>query len=375
MVIPSPLPTSSGAVGWTIPSPGPTSARTSSWARYAGNTDIRHRYYDNNATKTDANAFAKLTYALTEHIDLYGDAQVRQVGYSLLGISDELADITQKVNYTFFNPKAGMLWRTGGGGKAYASFAVANREPDRNDLKEATPADRPSPERLFDYELGYERRAGRWNAGINVYYMDYMDQLVLTGELNDVGAALRTNVPQSYRAGVELMFAAQIAKPLRWKANATFSMNKVRNYTEYVDDWDNGGQVAVAYSSSDLAYSPNAIAASELSLRVWDKPKKGRVELTFVTKYVGQQYLDNSASRDRMLDAYVVNDLRANVTLLSLKGTKSVDFNLTVRNIFSELYESNGWVYSYISEDLRQEQVGLFPQAPINVLGGVSVRF
>lgn len=345
------------------------------WARYAGATDIRYRYYDNDAHKTDGNAFAKLTYALSERIDLYGDAQVRHVGYSFLGFNDVLDNITQKVEYTFFNPKAGLLWRMRNGAKAYASFAVANREPNRNDLEETTPTSRPTSERLLDYELGYEQRAGRWNAGINAYFMDYTDQLVLTGELNDVGAALRTNVPQSYRAGVELMFAAQIAKPLSWKANATFSMNKVRNYTEYVDDWDNGGQIAVNYSSSDLAFSPNAIAASTFSLRVWDKPKKGSADLSFVTKYVGQQYLDNTASSERMLDAYVVNDLRANVTLLNLKGTKSVDFNLTMRNIFSELYESNGWVYSYISEDRRQEQVGLFPQAPINVLGGVSVRF
>ncbi|MBP9159924.1 MAG: TonB-dependent receptor, partial [Flavobacteriales bacterium] len=317
----------------------------------------------------------KLTYALNTKIDLYGDLQLRNVGYSFLGFNNALDNVTQQLDYTFFNPKAGLLWRAGKGGKAYASFAVANREPNRDDLEETTPSSRPSPERLFDYELGYERRAGRWNAGINAYYMDYTDQLVLTGELNDVGAALRTNVPQSYRAGVELMFAAQISKPLTWKANATFSMNKVRNYTEYVDDWDKGGQVAVRYVSSDLAFSPNAIAASELSLRVWDKPKKGRAYITFVTKYVGQQYLDNSASNDRLLDAYIVNDLRANVSLFHWKGTKSVDFNLTVRNIFSELYESNGWVYSYISDDRRQEQVGLFPQAPINVLGGVSVRF
>jgi len=345
------------------------------WARYAGNTDIRQRYYDDNAKKTDANGFAKLTYALTPKIDLYGDMQLRNVSYSFLGYNNELDNVTQQVNYTFFNPKAGLLWRLQDGTQAYVSFAVANREPNRDDLDETTPASRPGPERLYDTELGIEHRAGRWNAGVNAYYMDYTDQLVLTGELNDVGAALRTNVPESYRAGVELMFGVQIVKPLTWKANATLSMNKVRDFTEYVDDWDNGGQVAVNYASSDLAYSPNAIAASELSLRVWNKPKKGRADITLITKYVGSQYLDNSASAYRMLDAYVVNDLRANVRLLSLKGTKSIDFNLTVRNIFSELYESNGWSYSYISDNQRQEQVGLFPQAPINVLGGVSVRF
>jgi iron complex outermembrane receptor protein len=345
------------------------------WARYAGNTDIRQRYYDNDARKTDANAFAKLTYALTEHIDMYGDAQLRQVDYSFLGLNSYLESAVQDLRWTFFNPKAGVLWRTDKGGKAYASFAVANREPNRDDLEESTPTGRPHSEQLLDYELGYEHRAGRWNAGINFYYMDYRDQLVLTGELNDVGAALRTNVPRSFRAGVELTFAAQLAKRLQWKANATFSRNQVLDFTEYVDDWDNGGQLAFFHGTSELAFSPAAIAASQLSYRVWRKERKGHADITFITKYVGKQYLDNSSSTERMLDAYVVNDLRANVTFLQLKGTRSMDFNLTVRNLFSALYESNGWSYSYISEGRRQEQVGLFPQAPVNVLGGVSVRF
>jgi iron complex outermembrane receptor protein len=202
---------------------------------------------------------------------------------------------------------------------------------------------------------------------------------VLTGELNDVGAALRTNVGSSYRAGAELMLAAQLTKRLIWRANATLSTNKVRGFIEFVDAYDADfnwvGQVETSYSTSDLPFSPNAIASSELGLRMWDKPAKGRAELTLVTKYVGQQYLDNSSSTDRMLDAYVVNDVRANITLLGLKGAKSVDFNLTVRNVLSTLYESNGWVYSYLVDGSRQQDVGLFPQAPINVLGGVSVRF
>jgi iron complex outermembrane receptor protein len=345
------------------------------WARYAGNTSIRQRYYDNYAHKTDANAFAKLTYAIGPKVDLYGDLQVRQVAYSYLGFNSDLDPGTQELAWQFFNPKVGLLWRVHPGGKAYASFAVANREPNRDDLEETTPSSRPRSERLLDYEVGYEYRTGRWNAGINGYYMDYDDQLVLTGELNDVGAALRTNVPKSYRAGVELMIAAQLTRRLQWKGNATFSRNQVKDFTEYVDDWDNGGQVAVHYGSSDLAFSPGTIAASQLGFRCWNATGKGHADLTFITKYVGKQYLDNSSSADRMLDAYVVNDLRANVTLLNLKGTKSVDFNLTVRNLFSELYESNGWSYSYISEGRRQEHVGLFPQAPINVLGGVSVRF
>lgn len=344
------------------------------WAGYAGARNIGDRYYDNDARKTDANAFAKLTYAISDKLDAYGDAQVRNVAYSFLGLNRDLVDITQEVRYTFFNPKAGLLWRPHAGGRAYASFAVANREPNREDLQETTPASRPVSERLLDYELGYERRSGRFSGGVNVYYMDYTDQLVLTGELNDVGAALRTNVAGSYRAGVELMFAVRPIDRLTWHANATFSRNMVRNFMEYVDDWDNGGQVRIDQGETDLAFSPSVIAGSELAYRVWNKPGKGHAELTFVTKYVGDQYLDNSSSPDRMLKAYVVNDLRANVTL-AVKGTRGIDLNLTVRNLFSRLYESNGWVYSYYLDGRRTQDIGLFPQAPLNVLGGVSVRF
>ena len=345
------------------------------WARYAGSSDIRERYYDDDATKTDANLFAKLTYNLTDRLDVFGDAQFRQVEHSYIGYNSDFAPAQQTMRYSFFNPKAGLLFRLRDGAKAYASVAVGNREPNREDLQETTPESRPRSEQLIDYELGYEKRSGKWSAGVNGYFMNYTDQLVLTGELNDVGAALRTNVKSSYRAGLELMIAVQPINRLIWRANATLSQNKVRDFTEYVDDWDNGGQVASNYSESDLSFSPGMIASSELSIRVWDKAARGRADLTLVTKYVGEQYLDNSASIDRMLEAYLVNDVRANITLLGCKGTRGIDFNLTVRNVFSELYENNGWVYSYVYDGRRQELVGLYPQAPIHVLGGVTVRF
>lgn len=345
------------------------------WARFAGDTDIRDRYYDNDARKTDANAFAKLTYALTDAIDVYGDAQVRQVDYRFLGFNNDLENITQRVNYTFFNPKAGLLWRLKDGARVHASFAVANREPNRNDLEETTPTSRPRSEQLLDYELGYERRSARFTAGINAYYMDYRDQLVLTGELNDVGAALRTNVAESYRAGVELMWAVQAARRLTWRANASFSSNKVRNFVEFVDDWDTGAQRVIEQGTTDLAFSPSIVAGSELSYRFWEQQGRGQADLTFVTKYVGEQYLDNTGSPDRMLDPFLVNDLRLNLGVIGTKTFQRIDINLTARNLFSELYESNGWVYSFFEGDRRQSFIGLFPQAPLNILGGVTVRF
>ncbi|MBL0128397.1 MAG: TonB-dependent receptor [Flavobacteriales bacterium] len=345
------------------------------WARYAGATNIGDRYYQDDARKTDGNAFAKLNYAINPRLDVFGDLQMRHVAHRLSMFNTDFVATPQTVAYTFFNPKAGVLWKVNATDKAYASVAVANREPDREDLVETTPESRPRSEQLVDYELGYERRSARFSGGVNLYYMDYRDQLVLTGELNDVGAALRTNVKSSYRTGVELTFAAQLTKRLTWRGNATLSSNTVRNYTEYLDDWDNGGQVAVEHAESDLSFSPSLIAGSELSVRLLEKEKRARVDLTLVTKYVGTQYLDNSASADRQLDPYVVHDARVNVTLFGLRGTRSVDLNLTVRNLFSELYESNGWAYSYVSDGRRQELVGLYPQAPVNVLGRVAVRF
>ncbi len=345
------------------------------WARYAGSSNIRDCYYDDAATKTDANAFAKLNCAVSTRLDVFGDMQVRNVQHDYMGYNSDLSTAVQTARYTFFNPKAGLLWRVSNSDKAYASFAVGNREPNRDDLELTTPESRPRGEQLLDYEIGYERNTIPLKFGVNLYYMDYHDQLVLTGELNDVGAALRTNVESSYRAGAELSLAARITKRLSWRANATFSSNKVRAFNEYVDDWDNGGQVATTYAESDLSFSPSVIAGSELSFRFLEKTDRVLADLTLVTKYVGQQYLDNSGSTDRMLDPYVVQDARVNVTLFNLKGTRSVDFNITVRNLLGELYESNGWVYSYVLDGRRQGVIGLYPQAPLNVLGGVAVRF
>ncbi|MCC7501639.1 MAG: TonB-dependent receptor, partial [Flavobacteriales bacterium] len=295
--------------------------------------------------------------------------------HSFLGFDGDLRNVTQEVNYTFFNPKAGVLFRLADGRKAYASVALANREPNRDDLTGTSPESRPSSEHMTDLEVGYEHRTALMVAGINGYYMDYRDQLVLTGELNDVGYALRTNVPSSYRAGVELTLNTRITRQLVWRANATFSRNVVRDYTEYLDDWDNGGQQAVNVGESELAFSPSVVAGSELGFRLWDGPAKGSAELTLVTKYVGRQYLDNSASVDRALDPYWVNDVRANISLLCVKGLKRIDINLTVRNLFSELYENNGWVYSYIYEGRRSDMVNVFPQAPLNILMGATLRF
>ena len=345
------------------------------WARFAGPYNNDLRYYDDDARKTDGNIYAKLNLKVKERLHLFGDVQMRTVKYDFIGFNDDLNSAIQNSAFTFFNPKAGVNWRMHEGGRLYGSVAIANREPNRDDFTETTPTSRPTSERMVDYEAGYERRGSKYAAGLNIYYMDYTDQLVLTGELNDVGAALRTNVASSYRAGLELTWVAQFTHWLRWKGNATFSRNRIISFTEFVDNWDTGGQTPVNYSEAPIAFSPEIIAASELGFRFWQKEGKGSADVTLVTKYLGDQYLDNSGSAERSLDAYFVNDLRINISLLQRKNAPKVDLNVTARNIFNELYASNGWSYSYLANGARQELVGLYPQAPLNFMCGVSVSF
>jgi iron complex outermembrane recepter protein len=342
------------------------------WARYAGAVNIGDRYYDNDARKTDANAFTKVSYAVSDRVEVFGDAQIRAVAHTFLGYSDDLARLDRTVRFTFFNPKAGVLWRMPTGGKAYASLAVANREPNREDLVESTPAQQPRAERLTDLELGFEQRRARWASGVNLYHMAYQDQLVPTGELNDVGAALRTNVPESYRTGVELSGAWQATTRLLCKGNLALSRNRIRAFTEYVDDWDSGGQQVFALGERDLAFSPQAVGGGEVSYRAL-QGKNATLDLALISKYVGAQYLDNTSGSDRRLGAFMVHDLRMNASLIGIKDIRAVELHITVRNLMNEQYESNGWAYSYFSEGRRQALVGLFPQAPIHVLGGLSV--
>lgn len=336
---------------------------------------LPYEYYSNAARKAEGNAFIKALHHAHEKLDLIAEAQVRGVRYDYDGFVQQLTLGRQRASLTFFNPKLGLQWRPGHGQRAYASFAVGNREPGRDDLVNAAPGNRPKAETVYDAELGIERRTSRSIFSVGLYNMVYEDQLVATGRLNDVGLYTRTNVPNSYRQGIELQGRALVASRFTLGGNANFSRNRIRDFTDYADDYDNGGQRASALGETDIAFSPNVIAGGETSYRVWNNTTRGHADITWVMKYVGKQFLDNTSSEERSLDAYWVNDVRANVSLTGVKGAKSIDLNLTVRNVFSELYESNGWSYSYWYGGERVSGVGYYPQAPINVLGGVTVRF
>ena len=229
--------------------------------------------------------------------------------------------------------------------------------------------DVPRPEKLYDAEAGYSRSSNRLSLNANAYFMYYTDQLVLTGAINDVGSAIMVNVPKSYRAGIELSAHALLAEMLKWEASVALSKNKINSFTEYIDDWDNGGQIAAVHSNTDLALSPAVVAGSQIT---WLAARG--LDLGLISKYVGRQYIDNTQSSDRQLDAYLVNNLLVSYTFKSL-SLKEIVISLMVNNLFNVKYESNAWVYRYSEGSTFQKLDGYFPQAGINMMIGVKIGF
>ena len=323
------------------------------WAEYANGSDIRDRYYDNNGLKTDFNSYLKATYSLTEKTSLFADLQVRTIDYVAKGIDNNLATITVDTTFMFFNPKAGISHTFSNKVSAYTSVAVGNKEPSRNDFIDNTKANQPQHESLIDYELGASFVLKKVRIKTNLYYMDYHNQLILTGALNDVGSNIRTNVSKSYRSGIELETNILVHKKITLNANGTFSQNKITNFTA-------PGFPDIEHQNTDIAFSPNIIAAASVEY----KPLK-RLILMVQTKYVGQQFLDNTSNLERKIEAYQTVDTRISYTVFP-KRMKEITFNLLVNNIFNTLYSSNGYVYygNYY-----------YPQAGTNFLAGVTMKF
>lgn len=357
------------------------------WAQFASNGAINHRFYDNKGLKTDFNIYLKANYSPIKNLYLFGDVQYRKVDYTINGIDIDQRFLDVVANFNFFNPKAGLSYRINSKNSIYASFAVGNREPVRSDFIDNLNNPDPQHETMYNTETGYQLSLSKFTLLANHYFMYYKNQLVLTGELNDVGAAIRTNVPESYRTGIEVQTAWKIIKPLTWKWNATYSINKIKTFTEYLYVYDENYEVAsieeTQYNNTDISFSPNLVAGSTLSY----VPVKN-LELSLISKYVSQQYLDNTQNENRKLDAYFVNHFSINYSLLP--GTfkqgnkfpfKEVQFQLLLNNIFNTLYANNGSVLSeaYLNEDgnsfSRADYNYFYPQAGFNFLFGVNLKF
>jgi iron complex outermembrane receptor protein len=331
-----------------------------------------YEYYRNRGDKLDCNAYAQASLRFGRGFSAYADMQYRGIDYRIDGSDDKAGDNVHIARtFSFFNPKAGLTFARRGH-QAYASFAVAHREPNRDNFTENGPAAQPAFETLHDWEAGYTFTAPRFSAGLNIYFMDYDNQLILTGKISEIGEPLTSNIRDSYRAGVELTAGVQIVDALRWEGNATLSRNRIRRFSEYVDtysaDWDEMPQTAIALGSTDIAFSPEVIMNSR-----FDFALKG-FSASLASSYVGRQYLDNTSARERSLDPYFVSNLRAGYAFRP-PFVREMAFDVMVNNLFNEMYETSGWVWSYILGGERQQDTGYFAQAGRNVMARITLKF
>ncbi|MDT8346400.1 MAG: TonB-dependent receptor [Flavobacteriaceae bacterium] len=336
------------------------------WARFAAQSEIRDRYYFSDADKQDISVFSKITHNLSNKWQLYLDLQGRFVKYETQGITSDILPIDIDKNFEFFNPKAGLTYLINPQNHFFLSFARAHREPNRNDFEQ----DIETAERLDDYELGWRYKSKKFSVNATLYYMDYKNQLVLTGELNDVGAPLRTNSGESFRTGLEIDAELRVHRHWSIRPNLALSKNKNQNFVAIRD-----GE-PFNFGTTNLPFSPEIVAGNTIS---W-KPNE-RLQVQWLSKYVGEQYMGNVDSATSKLDDYFVNDLVASYSFKPGFGIKKAMVQLMVNNVFNVKYVSNGFFFTFEDtftnpgQSVTVEGAGFYPQAQINFLTGLSLFF
>lgn len=327
------------------------------WMKYAGNVPKGFRWYFNYGIKNELNNFVKLQYSF-KHLTFFVDVQNRLVNYKIEGKNDDLRLFDTVHHYNFLNPKMGFYINLSKKISLFGMFGVSNKEPKRSDYIDSKPDKYPKPETLLDYELGAKYQSQLFSSEINLFYMYYKNQLVLTGEINNVGAPIVTNVPVSYRRGIEICFAFKPLSLLSWDGNIALSQNKIVNFVEYVDDWDNWPQQIVNnLGTTNISFSPSVIANSILTLT-----PIMNFDIQLTSKYVSRVYIDNTSSIERSLEPYFVSDLTLKYSL-NLKNFPNITLIFDTHNLFNTDYISNAWVYSYYSGGQRFMDAGYFPQA------------
>jgi len=345
------------------------------WTQWNADLTKNHEWYFNNGTKKEFNTFAKANYEITNNLNAYADIQFRHIGYKMNGIDDDLKVLDQTHNFNFVNPKVGLFYQVNENQNIYVSFAMANREPTRTNFKDATGDSNSTPkaETLMDYEAGYSYSSEIFAANANFYYMDYNDQLVLTGQKSSVGYDIMTNVAKSHRTGIEISVAVKPLEFIQWKASLTLSENKIENYIEYAKyydaDWNKLGYFAKELGETDISYSPNVIASSQLTFI----PIKN-LNISIISKYVGDQYYDNTSSENRKIDAYFVNNALITYNF-DTKKVKNISLMLQINNLFNLEYSNNAYGgYDYL-DGKDSNWSYYFPQAGINFLSGIRLSF
>jgi iron complex outermembrane receptor protein len=316
-----------------------------------------YRYYDNDAIKREMNSYVKWERKLTKRFKSFIDLQYRFVNHEMNGFTKN-TDLEIERKFNFFNPKMGLTYQS----KNifyYTSIAVANKEPNRDDF-EASATDQPRSEQLVDLETGFEFKRPKYAINANVYYMNYKDQLVLTGKINDVGAYTRTNVPKSYRAGLELQFKYSFNKYFNSSYSITYSQNKIEAFTEYIDDYDQFKQVAIQHKNTNIALSPSLITNRTFNWKPNDK-----LSVFWTTKYTSEQFLDNTQNKDRKLDAFFINDLNAQWTVMN-KRKFTMLLQVYANNVLDVQYAPNGYTFSYIYDRTLTTSNNFYPMAGRN---------
>ena len=343
------------------------------WARYASNSEIRHRYYLYTTNKNDGNVYLKTNYKVNSRLNVFVDLQMRTTSIRYLGYVNANEQKYMDKTYQFFNPKAGVSYDVNSSLNLYASVAMAGKEPTGDDLSKNLPASVPTAEYMTDVEAGLRYSKSKWTAGINVYNMNYNNQLVLNGQIDNVGNPKHVNVKESFRRGIELEANWDIHSKLFLGGNLTLSMNKVKAFTEYLDSSDVNynyyNQHRIVHKNSDISYSPNQVSSVILGFR----PIK-HMELALIHKTVGRQYLDNTSNKNRSINPYNVLDLRWNYSVKT-KSIPEITFMLTVYNVLNKLYETNGYTYNYYFGSSLISQNYLAPAAPLNFMGGLQLHF
>ncbi len=340
------------------------------WAQYMSNGNINQQYYYSDGTKTDYNIFTKITGNLFNNLAFYLDLQYRGIMHSIEGVNDDgITSITQAHHYLFFNPKFGLTWSINEKNKAYAYYGISHREPTWEDFVDAIRGETVKPERLNDLEMGYQLKYHNFEFGSNIYYMNYKDQLVLTGQINDVGESVFTNVDDSYRAGIEISAKVQFLRHLKWEANASFSNNHIYNFMAYYPAVDSSTNITGILKKVKIAFSPEVVCGSLLSFDF-----AGKYTIGLLSKFVGKQYLDDTQSEDRKLNSYFLNDIQFRCNIKT-KYISKIDAIFKLNNIFGVKYESNGWTYPYTQNNIHYADVSYFPQAQTNFMAGLVFGF
>jgi len=337
----------------------------------AENTAIRDRYYFSDAKKTDFSVFAKTSFNVSEKLAGYIDLQGRFIGYQTQGITSDIATIDVDSNFNFFNPKIGFTYKINERNSLYTSFAVANREPNRNDFEVGL----TTPETLNDYELGWRLKTENIKLNTNVYYMDYKNQFVLTGAINDVGAPIRATSGSSFRLGAEIDADIIVSDQLSVQSNATISSNKNRDFYLTKD----GITTPKSLGNTDLSFSPDVILGNMITYRPVEN-----LQFSFLTKYVGKQFMSNFSSNissNDVLDSYVTSDINFVYELETEKIFKAIVFTALINNLFNETYVDRGYYYTYddtwsnSGTTTTLDGAGYYPQATRNFLIGVTLKF